>query len=538
MQRKPLQRVGFLVLLLGMILALAGSALAQQATSTPTTTEAAGTNAQETPSLEPSATPTVEKTKEATETSGAKAEGKAEETLVAPKPLLADEAKAIELTVYNQNLGLVKEVRTFALEAGQNEVRYEGVAAEIDPTSVHFVSLTDPKGTVVLEQNYEYDIVNSRKLLQKYVDKKIGLSTKDGAVYTGTLLSGSDDVILATADGIKIVKLAHIQELSFPELPEGLITSPTLVWLLEASEAGAQDVRVTYLTHGIDWQANYIAVLAADDEALGLTGWVTINNQSGVTYQDAKIKLVAGDVHQAPQADYAPGKANALMVKGMPAPRVEERSLFEYHVYEVKRPVTVRDRQTKQIAFASAPQVTAEKYFVYRASPLYVRSGGTITDPNYGLQTQAKVQVRVEFVNSEDAGLGLPLPKGVFRVYKEDVDGSAEFVGEDSIDHTPKDEKVSLYLGNAFDIVGERVQTKFRQLGERSIEETYEITLRNHKEEKVTVRVIEYLFRAKDAEIIESSEGYKMLDASTARFDLPVDAGGQAKVTYTVVYRW
>jgi hypothetical protein len=534
---KRYKRVGFLVLMLAMILALAGSSLAEDATATPTPTETAEADAQETPSPEPTAASDVKETEEAPETPEAEDDEEAGETLVTPS-LFLGEGNGVELTVYNQNLALVKEVRTFDLEAGSNEVRYADVAAEIDPTSVHFVSLTDPEGTVVLEQNYEYDVVSSRKLLLKYVDKEIALRTKDGAVYTGTLLSGADDVILQTPDSIKVVKLAQIQELSFPALPEGLITTPTLVWLLKAQEAGEQDVRVTYLTRGIDWRANYIAVLAADDEALGLTGWMTIDNQSGATYRDAKLKLVAGDVHQAPQAEYALGRADAVLLKAVAVPEVEERSLFEYHIYEVKRPVTVRDRQTKQIEFVSAPQVTAEKYFVYSASPPYMRLGTLLTDPNYGVWTGAKVQVRVEFANSEGDGLGLPLPKGIIRVYKEDADGGAEFVGEDAIDHTPKDENVSLYLGNAFDIVAERVQTRFRQLGERSVEETLEITLRNHKEEDVVVRVIEHLFRAKDAEIIESSMGHKMLDASTARFDVPVEADGETKVTYTVVYRW
>jgi len=224
--------------------------------------------------------------------------------------------------------------------------------------------------------------------------------------------------------------------------------------------------------------------------------------------------------------------------RAMPAPQVEERAFFEYHLYEVQRPVTVQDRQTKQIEFASAPEVEAEKVFVYAPSPQFYPRYGTITDPNYGVQSDTKVQVRIEFVNAEESGLGLPLPRGTVRVYKEDIDGGAELVGEDLIDHTPKDEELSLYLGDAFDIVGERVQTRFRQIGERSIEESYEITIRNHKDEQVVVRAIEHLFRAQDAEITDSSAEPQMLDATTARWDLTVPADGEVKLTYTVLYRW
>lgn len=486
--------------------------------------------------IEVVASPVVTPAKEAStevETEGA------ESTTALPRAIMAEGSKALELTVYNQNLGLVKEVRALELEEGENQVQYTNVASEIQPTSVHFVSLTDPEGTVVLEQNYEYDVVNSRRLLQKYVDKEITLNTKEGTVYTGTLLSGADDIILAAGGRIRIIKLAQIQEFSFPELPEGLITKPTLLWLLEASKAGEQDVRVTYLTGGINWRADFIAMLAADDKSLSLTGWVTVDNQSGATYEDAKLKLVAGDIHRAPQVEYMLMAAEQGVRRTGAVPQVEERAFFEYHIYEVKRPVTVRDRQAKQIEFVAAPDVAVEKVFVYDASPRpYVRYGSAITDPNYGLQSDKKVQVRIEFSNSEESGLGVPLPKGTIRVYKEDTDGGAELVGEDAIAHTAKDEDLSLYLGDAFDIVGERVQTGFRQLGDRSLEESYEITLRNHKTEDAVVRVIEHLFRAQDAEIIQSSEGYEMMGATTLRYEVNVQADSEASIRYTVRYRW
>ena len=576
---KRLPYIGLFVLVLGLILVLTISGLAQTATPVLDPTKAPGDTAvpKETAEItaspvvttevtvsptvteEVTASPTVTEevtaspvvttevtvspvvtaevatSSEVTRTEEAAIAGEAE----ASEPIMAEDVKSVELTVYNQNLGLVKEVRTLELAKGENEVRYTDVASDIEPTSVHFVSLTDPEGTRVLEQNYEYDIVSSHRLLQKYVDEQIALSTKQGDVYTGTLLSGQDDVILATEQGIKIVRLAQIQEFSFPALPEGLITKPTLVWLLEAGEAGEQDIRVTYLTNGINWRADYIAMLAGDEEALSLTGWVTVDNRSGATYRQAKLKLVAGDIHRVQQVTYMLEVAEKAMPRAVAPPAVEERAFFEYHIYEVKRPVTVRDRQTKQIEFVGAAQVAADKVFVYEAFPRpYLRSGRAITDPDYGVQTSKKVQVRLEFANKEESGLGIPLPKGVIRVYQEDIDGGAELIGEDTIAHTPKDEELSLYLGDAFDIVGERTQTSFRKLGEHSLEESYEITLRNHKEEDVVVRVIEHLFRAQDAEIIESSEGYEMLDATTLKYEIEVEADAEAKITYIVRYRW
>jgi len=450
-----------------------------------------------------------------------------------------DVATGVELTVYNQNLGLVKEVRTLTLAEGTNEVRFTDVAARIRPTSVQVISLADPEGTVILEQNYEYDIVGSQKLLRKYLDREITLTTLDGATYTGTLLSGEGDIILAMEDGIKVVRLEQVQEFTFPELPEGLITKPTLVWLLRAREDGEQPFRVTYLTDGINWSADYVATLSEDNGSLALTGWVTLDNRSGTTYRDARLKLVAGDIHRVQEVAMDAYQMERAMATPAPAPEVTERAFFEYHLYEVQRPVTVRDAQTKQIEFVTAPEVGVAKVYVYESVPYtYYRYGGIITDPGHGATSDSKVQVRLEFRNDEESGLGIPLPKGTVRVYQEDVGGGAEFVGEDLIDHTPKDEDLSLLLGNAFDLVGERKQVAFRKLSERLIEETIEVTLRNHKEEDVTIRAMERLFRAQDAEIIRASHDFEMVDASTARFEVPVPMDGETKITYTVRYRW
>jgi hypothetical protein len=457
-----------------------------------------------------------------------------------PTPAAA-QSEGQELTVYNQNIALVKDRRNLDLSQGLNEVRFVDVAARIDPTSVHFRSLTDPEGTVVLEQNYEYDVVGSAKLLQKYVDQEISVVTEDGQEYVGTLLSGAEDVILQAADGqVTVLKLDRIKEFAFPALPEGLITRPTLVWQVESALDEAQDVEVAYLTGGVNWQANYILVLAEDDQSLDLDGWVTLDNRSGTSYRDAKLKLIAGDIHRAPTDGYAMDEELRYEAAPAAAPQVEERQFFEYHLYEVQRPVTVKDQQTKQIEFVTGSSIPAEKFFVYDGSQMSFR--GTyqpIEDPGYGTTSNKKVMVMLEFENSEEAGLGIPLPKGTLRMYKEDVDGSTLLIGEDAIDHTPKDERVRLYVGDAFDIVGERVQTDFQvEYDEDWMEESYEITLRNHKDEDVEVRVVEHMFRWSEWEIIEQSHEHTKLDSQTIEFRVPVEANGETTVTYTVRYEW
>ncbi len=457
-----------------------------------------------------------------------------------PQPVAAESA-GVELAVYNQNLALVKDRRSLELNQGLNEVRFVDVASQIDPTSVHFRSLTDPAGTVVLEQNYEYDIVGAAKLLNKYVDQEIAVVTEDGQEYAGTLLSGSENVILQAADGqVTMLSLDKIKEFTFPALPEGLITRPTLVWQVEAAQGGNQDVEVTYLTNGVNWQATYNVVLADDEKSLDLTGWVTLDNQSGTSYRDAKLKLIAGDIHRAPTPGYADEVPAYKVMEAAAPPQVEERPFFEYHLYEVQRPVTVKDRQTKQIEFATASDVPADKFFVYDGSQ--TRFWGyyePLSDPTYGIATNKKVMVMIEFDNSEEAGLGIPLPKGTLRVYKNDVDGSTLLIGEDAIDHTPKDETVRLYIGDAFDIVGERVQTDFKvDTNKQRMDEAFKITLRNHKDEDVEVRVVEHLYRWSEWQVLESSQEYDKKDAQTIEFRVPVEANGEAVVTYTVRYEW
>ncbi len=457
-----------------------------------------------------------------------------EEEVEEPEIAIVD---TLDLTVYNQNLGLVREVRSFDLEAGLNEIAFTDVASRIRPTTVHVVSLTDPEETILLEQHFAYDIVSTQQLLQRHIDLPISLTTRDGEVHTGTLLSGAEDIILANDDGIAIIRLEHIQQFVFPELPDGLVTRPTLQWLLQTTEAGTHDLQVAYLTSGINWQADYIAMLDPENDGLSLTGWVSVDNNSGATYENARLKLIAGDVAQV-TPDVAV-MAEEMVMRAAPEPQVEERAFFDYHLYEVARPVTIGDRQTKQIEFARAPEVSVEReYVVEFTRPIFVRLGSAITDPNRVTREPMNAEIRILVMNEEASGLGMPLPQGIVRVYQEDVDGSAQFVGEDRIRHTPRNEEISLTLGRTFDIVAERTPTAFRQLGERHIEETIQIELRNQQDEAVTVRVIEHLFRAHDAEVTESSMEFEQIDANTIAFEVEIDAEDTATLSYTVVYRW
>ncbi len=359
------------------------------------------------------------------------------------------------------------------------------------------------------------------------------MRTQSGDLYTGTLAAAGDDVVLLTADGVQVIKPDQIQGYTFPCCPRsGHAPHPDLA--IAGPPAGEQQCRSPIWPTG--WIGSGLCgPLSADARQLSLSGWVTGDNQSGASYSDAHLKLVAGDVQRTSQN--AVTRAAAPAAEVMAAPAVAERSFFEYHLYDIQRTVTLQDGELKQLEFATAPSVSSQQAYVYEASPSYVL-GNLYTDPTYGIDNSANVQVRLEFTNSADDGLGLPLPGGTVRVYQEDADGSNEFVGEDTIDHTAVGEDLSLYLGDAFDITGVRTQTDYNTLGDNGLEESYRITLNNHKAEAVTVQVLEHLFRSPDATITASSQDYEMVDATTARFMVTIRGGGQAEITYTVRYAW
>jgi hypothetical protein len=450
---------------------------------------------------------------------------------------------SVSLTIYNQGTALVQDRRTFELQAGVNLVNFTDVAATIDPTSVSFSSLTDPLGTVVLEQNYVFDLVNSGALLARYVDETIQVTLEDGTTLTGTLLSGRGSEIIMETDGgeVLVISLANVRDLRFPALPEGLITRPTLRWLVDSTQAGPQEVELTYLAGGMNWTADYTLLLATDNSALDLNGWVTLTNVSGAAFADATVRLIAGDVNRLPQPQVT--FAESDMAIGAPAeeaPRlVDQRQFYEYQLYQITRPVTIADNETKQVEFVSGANIPATTFFVYDSSAPYYAYGYPLVDQFYGQTGITDVQNWLEFSTAEDGGLGADLPAGRVRVYQEDIDGAALLIGENFINHTPEGELVQIYLGNAFDLVGQRTQTNYQLISDTVLQETYEIRLRNRKDDQaVEIRVPEHLFRWSNWQILDSSAPYTQLNSNTIEFRVTVQPGEEVVITYTVQYSW
>ena len=463
--------------------------------------------------------------------------------LVAPMTQAQDDSERVSLTIYNQGTALVQDVRRFDLTEGLNTVDFTDVAASIDSTSVVFKSLTNPEEVVVLEQNFVFDLVGSGALLARYLDETISITTEDGTQFSGQLLSGrGGEIILRDEDGqVFVINISKVRDMQFPDLPDGLITRPTLRWLLQSGVSGSQEVELTYLTGGINWTADYNVLLNSDNNALDLNGWVTLTNTSGAGYTDAQVKLVAGDVNRLPQpeARVLQEAQMGLAFANAVEPSVQQREFFEYQLYEITRRVSVGDNETKQVEFVTGTEVPANTFFVYNGFRDFYGYFSPITDQGYGTTGITDVQNWLEFSTGEENGLGADLPAGRIRVYQEDVDGAALLVGENRIDHTPEGEDVKIFLGNAFDLVGERTQTDFQIISRRVIEETWEIKLRNRKDsDSVEIRVPEKLFRWSNWEILNSSDEYTKVDSSTIEFRVTVEPGEERVITYTVRYSW
>jgi len=425
-------------------------------------------------------------------------------------------AQGVDITIYNDNLALVRDVRDMEFPRGVGEVFFRDVAGQMDATSVHFTA----PGVQMLEQNFDYDLVSTDKLMLKYIDEKVQLVTEDGNVFSGTLLfsssKGFGEVIIQDSRGqVQLIQREQIRDISFPSLPEGLITRPTLRWLVDAPSEGTKETEVSYLTSGIEWRADYVAVVSTDDKHLNLAGWVTINNKSGATYQDAKVKLMAGEVHRVEERRNLKGRAYDTMELAAGAPQFEEKAFFEYHLYTLQRSSTIADNQTKQLSLFPPADVEAKRIYEYDHR-----------------RDAKKVRVSFEFENSQKAGLGMPLPAGRVRVYMQDNDGAQEFVGEDNIDHTPKDEKVRVAVGKAFDIVVERQQTDMKRISDRVREESYEVKLRNHKDDAVEISVLDYFWG--DWEILNSSLPYVKKSSQQVEFKVPVKPDEEVVLTYRV----
>jgi hypothetical protein len=444
-----------------------------------------------------------------------------------------EDQTGVAVTVYNVNLGLVKDQRTLRIPKGTGEVRFMGVASQIMPTSVSIKSLIDPLSLQVLEQNYEYDLLNPQKLLDKYVGKEVKLFYKNPysereETVTATLLSNNGGPIFRIGDEITF---GHPGRLIFPGVPENLISKPTLVWLLRNSLSSAQDIEASYLTNGINWRADYVVTLNESDDRADLSGWVTIDNRSGATYRNAKLKLVAGDVNRVKdEAEYKDRMLRTAEMAAKAAPQFQEQEFFEYHIYTLERATTIKENQTKQIGLVTADSIPVRKELVYRGAAFYYHN-------RYGdAMSNQKVEVFVEIDNRKEHNLGIPLPKGTVRVYKYDTEKSLQFVGEDSVDHTPKDEKLRIKLGNAFDVVGSRKQTDWKKIASDTYEASFEILLRNHKKEDIVVKVIEPI--PGDWAMLSESHQHKKTEAFTAEFSLPVPKDKETKLTYSVRMRF
>ena len=404
----------------------------------------------------------------------------------------------VAVTVYNDNLGVVKDRRPFTLVTGVSDLRFTDVAAAIDPTSVHLRAL-GRSPIEILWQDYRYDLVSTDKLLQRYLDQPIDVATKDDQVKRGTLLS-YDPTSLVLQDGnggLTLLNRGEVRQVGLKELPKGLITRPTLVWRVKSGASGEEPLEVSYMTNGMSWHAEYVTVLDEAETSLDVQGWASVENHSGATYDDAKIKLVAGSIHraQAPRPMYADGMLRVQSSEMM----MKERAFFEYHLYEVPLRATLSNNEVKQVGLLHASGVKASKRYSYDAT-----------------RDNDNVMVMVEFENAQAAGLGMPLPEGVVRIFKRDTDGSLELAGEDRIKHTPKNERVRLSVGNAFDIGVERTQTDLKQVTPRLVEQSFEIVLRNHKNEAVDVTVSEHA--GGDWEILKSSHPFTKKDATTFEF--------------------
>ncbi len=442
----------------------------------------------------------------------------------------------LAVTVYNSNVALVRDVRRLRLPTGTIDLRYMDIAAQVNPATVHIVSLTAPKELNVIEQNYEYDLLSPEKLLQKYVGKELTLvrvisennSTKEVPVKALLLAYNQGPVWKV---GNEIITGMGADRYIFPDLPENLYSKPTLVWLLDNRRTGEQTVEASYLTNAVNWNADYVLTVHSDQKAADLNGWVTVVNQSGTAFRNAQLQLVAGELNRVQPENGRGLRIMALKAENAPAPQFAQEALSEYHLYTLERHTDIQNNETKQISLLAAAGATVEKVFEVDGQSYYFQNPVSPGQP-----VKEPVKVLIKFKNAEANSLGVPLPAGTVRVYQGDSKGHLQFIGEDRIDHTPKDETVSLHIGNAFDVVAERKQTDYQRLGPHNVEVAYEISIRNHKPDAITVLVNEPI--GGDWSMLDSSFKYEKTAAFAARFTVPVAANGEALLKYRVRVRW
>lgn len=448
----------------------------------------------------------------------------------------AADQQSVAVTIYNDNLALVKDTRRVTLGRDANRLAWCEVSAQMRPETAQLRNLTNPSGFRLLEQNFDFDLLSPDKLLEKYVGREVAVirshpTTGAETRETATVLATNGGVVLRFADRIETGVPGR---LAFPGVPETLRDRPTLVMSLANTSVGAQNLELSYLTGGLSWRADYVAELNARDDRLDLNGWVTLTNRSGAAYPDARLQLVAGDVNRVRDAAPVPRAMMAQMAKMAEAADMQQEALFEYHLYTLQRPTTLAENQTKQVALLSAAAVPVKKEFLLQGADYYY------SGQHGDLGQKIKVGVFVEFSNKGE-GLGVPLPRGIIRVYKKDSQGNAQFVGEDRIDHTPKNETVRLKLGEAFDLTADRKQTAFQKLAGTSrynyvFESAYEIVLKNAKSEAVTVTVREPM--PGDWTMVSESHPHTKVASGTAQWQVDVPAEGKTTLTYRVRVRY
>ena len=448
-----------------------------------------------------------------------------------------DDQQSVAVTIYNDDLALIKEVRSLAFDAGVNRIALRDVSARMRPETAQLRSLSHPGAFEVLEQNFDFDLLTPAKLLEKYVGRTVRIvkthpTTGAETTETAKVLAASGGIVMQIGDRIETGAPGRIV---YDGVPANLRDRPTLVSELRSQRAGPQSVELSYLSAGLSWRADYVAELSADDGHLDLNGWITLTNHSGTVYPNARLQLVAGDVNRVREELHrAKAERLAMAAPTARAAGVAQEALFEYHLYSLNRPTTLADKQTKQVALLNASAVPVKKELLVQGSDYYyLASTGDIGQ-------KLKAGVFVEFSNRESSRLGLPLPKGVVRVYKRDSAGNAQFIGEDRIDHTPKNENVRLHLGDAFDVTADKKQTDFRRREHTNkasyvYESAYQIVVRNAKTEAVKVTVREPV--PGDWTIVDQSHRHDKVAAGTAQWQLDVPAGGSTTLKYRVLVR-
>jgi hypothetical protein len=441
-----------------------------------------------------------------------------------------DRQTGIAVTIYNQDLALIRDSRKIDLKVGENDIAFVDVSAAMRPETALLTAAGG--GLTVTEQNFDFDLLTPQKLLEKSVGSMIRVFRTNPTTGADT---SEDAKVLSVANDMAVLQIGDRIETAIPgrlvfsSVPANLRARPTLVTKAFSKKSGPTDVALSYLSRGLSWQADYVASLSADEKTIDLNGWVTLTNQSGVTYKNAKLQLVAGNVNQVQQQlrrDVVPAPMMA-MAEGA-VPKMVEQQAFEYHLYKLDTPTTIQENQTKQVALMAAGSVPVSKqYLITDAANVWGRYA-----TNFGEADRINATVKLKFVNDEKSKLGMPLPKGVVRVYKADTDGDAVFVGEDSIDHTPKNEDVDLKLGDAFDITARAKQTDFERISDRVYENEYEIEIKNAKKEPVTVDLREAI--PGDWKMVKESQPHEKLDASTAGWHVDVPAESSTKLTYRV----